>query len=141
VNHLEDKSGQGSLEGGESRGSISEAGALFDALKNGATSRAKQEAAAARSLTAPGRLFLGLTIGAALLAAATMIYGAYMFPDAPITAVGDRFAGKTGAPKSQDDFERFMTWKKTLFGVFGAVLAFAIAFAFTESRRRRFGRR
>ena len=138
MNHRESKSPQHS---GESGDSISEAGALFDALKAEARSRAEDEADAARSRSRFGRVLLTLTISAALFAAGTMIYGAYMFPDAPIRAVDGGYAGKSGAPKSQSEFESFVAWKTTLVGAFGAASAFAIAFVLTEARRRRYGRR
>jgi hypothetical protein len=83
------------------------------------------------------RIFLALTIGACLVAAATGIYGAYNFPDAPIRQVEGGYVGKGGKPHTPEDFKAFILWEKAMFITFPLAFVLGFAFAITDSRRRR----
>jgi hypothetical protein len=76
-------------------------------------------------------LALALTIIASLLAAATMFYGMYHFPDAPIRQTAGGYVGKGGRARTQQDFEAFLKWEKAMLIVFPSVFVFGFAFGIT----------
>ena len=116
---------------------LDEAQALFERMAGEAKRRAELEQEEARSRSPVARLLLVLTIAACLLAAATGIYGAYNFPDAPIRKTAGGYAGKVGKPHTQEDYEAFIVWEKTMFIVFPTAFALGFAFGITEAMRRR----
>jgi hypothetical protein len=77
----------------EGSNSLREAGDLYREMSAEAKRLIRDQAAAAGSRSKASRLLVMLTLIAALLAAATMFYGAYRFPDAPIRAAGNGFVG------------------------------------------------
>jgi hypothetical protein len=105
------------------------------------THQSEVERQAARSRGPVARLLLALTITAGLLAAATMFYGVYNFPDAPIRQTASGYEGKGGRPRTQEDFEAFIRWEKTMMVVFPAVFGFGLAFACIDAMQHRKGER
>ena len=83
------------------------------------------------------RILLGLTITASLIAAATMFYGIYYFPDAPIRQTAGGYVGKGGTARTQEDFEAFLRWEKAMLVVFPSVFVFGFAFGITDAMRKR----
>ena len=83
------------------------------------------------------RILLALTLVSSLIAAATMFYGIYYFPDAPIRQVAGGYVGKGGSARTQQDFDAFLVWKKVMLFVFPSVFVFGLAFGITDSRQRR----
>lgn len=69
-------------------GTLDEAQALFESMLGEAKRRSQFEREEVRSRGPLARVLLVLTIAAALLSAATMLYGVYHFPDAPNQAAG-----------------------------------------------------
>ena len=82
------------------------------------------------------RLLLGLTLAACLLTAATMCYGIYNFPDAPLRQTAGGYAGKHGGARTREDYERFVAWEKAMLVAFPAVFVLAFAFALADAGRR-----
>lgn len=121
----------------EPQGQIDEARNLFETMAAEAKRRSERESVAARSRGPMARGLLALTIVAAVLAAATLVYGVSMFPDAPIRAVADGYKGKGGTARTQADFEAFVVWKTAMFTIFPSAFLLAFAFAVTEARQRR----
>jgi hypothetical protein len=105
------------------------------------TRRSTVERQAARSRSPVARVLLALTIIAGLLAAATLCYGVYTFPDAPIRQTVGGYEGKGGRTRTQEDFEAFIRWKKTMLAVFPAALGLGFAFALVDAMQRRQGER
>ncbi|MGH9901377.1 MAG: hypothetical protein ACRD68_06075 [Pyrinomonadaceae bacterium] len=83
------------------------------------------------------RVLLTLTVAACLLAAATGIYGVYHFPDAPLRPTEGGYVGKGGRPRTREDFEGFLLWKKAMLIVFPAAFALGFACGITDTVRRR----
>jgi hypothetical protein len=83
------------------------------------------------------RTLLALTVAAGLLAVATMVYGVYHFPDAPIRRTEGGYSGKGGKPRTREDFESFVLWEKAMFIVFPSVFLLGFAFGIADSMRRR----
>ncbi len=83
------------------------------------------------------RIMLLLTIAACLAAAATGFYGVYNFPDAPIRQSENGYAGKTGSPRTQKEFEGFIAWEKAMFIAFPAAFVFGFAYAIAAALQRR----
>lgn len=83
------------------------------------------------------RILGGLTIVAGLVAAATLVYGIVMFPDAPIRETPKGFVGKTGAPHTAADHEGFQQWLTALFIIFPTAFALGFAYAAASSLGRR----
>lgn len=79
------------------------------------------------------RILGGLTIAAALLAAATLVYGIVNFPDAPLRSTDRGYVGKGGTPRTEADYAAFQRWETTLFVVFPST--FALAFAYAVANR------
>jgi hypothetical protein len=119
------------------RGRIDEARDLFDTMVGEATRQANLESDAARSRGPVTKALLALTIVAVVLAAATMAYGIYTFPDAPIRATDGGYRGKGGTLRTVKDFEAFGAWKTALLTVVPSVFVFGFAFAVADARRRR----
>ena len=123
------------------QGPLDEARALFDKMVDEVTRRSEVERQAARSRGPVTRVLLALTIVAGLLAAATMFYGVYNFPDAPIRQTAGGYEGKGGRTRTQEDFEAFIRWKKTMIVVFPAVFGFGFALGISDAMQRRQGER
>ena len=77
-----------------------------------------------------------LTVVAALLAAATLVYGIWYFPDAPIRPVGSGYKGKTGTPRTLEDFTAFSNWLAALLIVFPTAFGIGFAYLFADRRKR-----
>jgi hypothetical protein len=118
-------------------GALDEAQALFERMKSDVVGQAVHEREEFRSRGAFVRLLLVLTIVACLLAAGTMLYGVYNFPDAPIRQAESEYVGKGGRPRTQDEFEVFSLWRKAMFIIIPSVFVLGFAFVITNSRRRR----
>ncbi len=72
----------------------------------------------------------------ALAAAASMVYGIYYFPDAPISQCGDGcFRNKQGRPKTAEDYERFRRWLVTTPGLVIAAIGSGMLLTIIEKRR------
>lgn len=110
---------------------------MFERMKDTVIRQSEREQEDARLRGPVVRLLLALTIAACLLAAATMLYGVYNFPDAPIRHADGGYVGKGGKPHTQDDFEAFILWKKAMFIVIPTVFVFGFAFVITDSIQRR----
>ncbi len=117
----------------QGRDALSEAQALYTQMARQAGLERKR----ARHRGPLTRLLLLLTITASVLASATLIYGAYNFPDAPIRQTGNGYAGKGGTTRTEEDFEKFRLWEKAMFIFFPATFVFGFAFAFTDAGERR----
>ncbi len=101
---------------------IDEAREIYDKM----SSLAERDRKAARHRGPVVKALLVVCILAALVAAATLIYGVIQFPDAPIRQTGSSYVGKHGAPRTREDYERFKLWEKLMFSGFG--LAFLTGF-------------
>src|SRR5688572_10661968 len=110
---------------------------MFDRISSEAARQSRAGRKAARSRGPVTRILLGLTITASLIAAATMFYGIYYFPDAPIRQTANGYVGKGGGTRTREDFQAFLVWKKTLLFMFPTVFVFGAAFGITEARQRR----
>lgn len=110
---------------------------LVKTLTDDAVRRSTGETAPARPRGLVARILLSLTIVAGLLAAATLVYGIVTFPDAPIRATGNGFAGKHGTPRTREDFEAFATWESAVLTFFIATVVCGMGFAVAEERRNR----
>src|SRR5262245_51527391 len=82
------------------------------------------------------RVLGALTVAAALLAAATLVYGIWYFPDAPIRPEGSGYRGKTGTPRTLEDFTAFTNWLTALLIVFPLAFGSGFAYLFADSRRK-----
>lgn len=115
------------------------------ALTRRLISDARQSVEADRREAAPrGRLtraLLALTLLAVAAAIATAAYGVYNFPDAPIRPSGGGYAGKTGRPHTRSDYERYLNWSVVMWTTFPAAFVAGAAFAYSDARDRRKGRR
>jgi len=118
-----------------SRGALDETRTLFERMKGEVVRRSEQGREEARSRGPFGRFLLVLTIVACLLAAATMLYGVYNFPDAPIRQTGGGYFGKGGKPHTRDDFEAYVLWGNAMFIIVPTVFVLGFAFAITDSKR------
>ncbi len=114
---------------------MSEVRALFEQMTDEAKRRTKRQPQEAQNALA--RLLLALTLTAGLLAAATMLYGIYNFPDAPLKQTPSGYAGKHGTLRTQGDFEAFVRWEKAMFIVFPSVFVLGFAYAIADARQRR----
>ena len=119
------------------RGALGEARALFERMKGEAVRQSEREREEARSRGPLARLLLVLTIVACLLAAATMLYGVYNFPDAPIREAGGAYVGKGGKPHTRDEFEAYVLWGNAMFIVVPTAFVLGFAFAIADSKRGR----
>jgi hypothetical protein len=111
--------------------------ALFERIVGEATRRIEAERQEARSRSPLARLLLSLTIAASLLAAATLFYGAYRFPDAPIRQTADGYRSKHGQIRTQADFEAFRAWERAMFVVFPSAFGLGFAFSIADAMQRR----
>ena len=121
----------------EKQGTLEEARDLFERMADEAVRRSQVERKEAKSRGPVVRLLLALTIAASLLAAATLFYGMYYFPDAPIRQTAGGYAGKGGRARTQEEFEAFLRWEKALLVVFPSVFVFGVAFGITDLMQRR----
>src|SRR5688572_12953182 len=96
----------------ERQGMLQEARTLFERMAGEARRQAEVQRQAARSRGPVARLLLALTMAACVLAAATMFYGVYNFPDAPIRETAGGYEGKGGGARTAEDFEAFVAWEK-----------------------------
>ena len=120
----------------EKPGPLDEARDLFEQMAGEAVRRAQVENKEARSRGPVTRILLAITMVASLLAAATMFYGMYYFPDAPIRQIAGKYVGKGGSPRTQEDFEAFLRWEKAMLVVFPSVFVFGLAFGLTDVMQR-----
>ena len=82
------------------------------------------------------RILGALTIAAALVAAATLIYGIVNFPDAPIRPTARGYTGKTGTTRTEEDYRAFQQWETALLVVFPTAFGLGLAYAIASGRRR-----
>ena len=87
------------------------------------------------------RTLLALTLLAVTTAAATALYGVYHFPDAPIRASASGYVGKTGAPHTREDYERFLRWSLVMWTAFPTAFILGASFVYSDTRDRRRRRR
>jgi hypothetical protein len=121
----------------ERQGAFNEARQRFERMKGEAERHSTLEREEARSRGPFTRILLVLTIAACLLAGATMVYGVYNFPDAPIRQTGGGYAGKGGKPHTKEDYEAFVRWEKAMFIVFPSAFLLGFVFGITDARQRR----
>jgi hypothetical protein len=121
----------------ESQGQLDQARELFRTMAGEAKHRSELESHAARSRGPGTRLLLWLTIVAAVLAAATLAYGVYMFPDAPIRATDGGYKGKTGNPHTLEEFEAFGVWETAVFIIVPLMFVLGSAFGIADAKLRR----
>jgi len=122
--------------GGEPEG----AGALTRRLISDARERVEADRRDAASRSPLTRALLALALLAAAACVATGVYGAYNFPDAPIRPKGGGYAGKTGRPHTQAEYESYLNWTLAMWSVFPSAFVAGAAFGFSDSRDRRRGR-
>ena len=116
-------------------------GSLTRRLISEARERAEADRRAAVSRGPLTRVLLALTLVAVAACVATGAYGAYNFPDAPIRPKAGGYAGKTGRPRTQAEYETYLNWTLAMWTVFPAVFVAGAAFAYSDARDRRRGRR
>lgn len=116
-------------------------GALTRRLISEARERVEADRRAAVSRGPLTRALLALTLLAAAACVATGAYGAYNFPDAPIRPKAGGYAGKTGRPRTQAEYEKYLNWTLAMWTVFPAVFVTGAAFSYSDARDRRKGRR
>jgi hypothetical protein len=87
------------------------------------------------------RALLALTLLAVTAAGATAVYGVYHFPDAPIRPSAGGYVGKTGAPHTRGDYERFLRWSLAMWTAFPAAFVLGATFVYSDARDRRRRRR
>jgi hypothetical protein len=114
---------------------------LAAAMIADARARVEADRVAAASRGPFTKLVLALAILAAISAGATMLYGIYTFPDAPIRPRGSGFAGKTGDVRTQADYDRYVAWSRAMFVAFPATFVLAFAFLWLDARPRSNGSR
>jgi hypothetical protein len=102
-----------------------------------ARARAEAERAEAASRGPATRLLLLLTLVAAVSAGVTTFYGISNFMDAPIRATGSGYASKSGAARTRQDYDRYLTWSRTMWGTYAATFLFGSAFVWADDRGRR----
>ena len=119
------------------RGTFDEARDLFEKMSAEAYRQAENERREAAQRSPLVKALLALTVAACLAAAITFFYGIYAFPDAPLRKSYAGFTNKQGLPRSQEDFEKFKIWEKTLFVSLGSAFICAVAFGIINSREKR----
>jgi hypothetical protein len=124
---------------GEGHGLLNETQELFVRLTEEVAQRSRLEREDDRTRGPVARVFLVLTIAAVLLAAATMVYGIYHFPDAPIRKTAHGYAGKGRKPRTQEEFAAFIAWEKALLVVFPSAFVLGFSYAITDMGWRRKG--
>ena len=87
------------------------------------------------------RVLLVLTLLAVMAATATAVYGVYHFPDAPLRPRGGGYVGKTGAPHTREDYERYLRWSLAMWTAFPAAFIMGATFVYSDARDRRRRRR
>src|SRR5262245_33901559 len=75
-----------------------------------------------------------LTIVAAVSAVTTLLYGLYMFPDAPIRAGASGYVGKAGTSHTAQEFERFLMWERAMLIAFAGTFLFGFAYEILRRR-------
>ncbi|HEU4596001.1 MAG TPA: hypothetical protein VFS10_12740 [Pyrinomonadaceae bacterium] len=121
----------------QSRGAVEEARELLRRGVEEAKRQSAVEGEAARGRGPVSRALLWLTLAACLVAGATLVYGIYYFPDAPLRQTAGGYAGKQGNPRTREDFEAFVRWERTLFIAFPTAFVLAGAHALANGARRR----
>lgn len=121
----------------QNHSALDEAQTLFEQMKSEVVAHAEVEREESRSRGPLARVLLMLTVVAVLLAAATMIYGIYNFPDAPIRQTESGYEGKGGKPRTQADYRAFIFWGKAMFIIIPSAFVLGFAFVMIDSRRRR----
>lgn len=121
----------------EKQGTLDEARDLSERMVGEAVRHSQVETKEAKSRGPVARFLLALTILASLFATTTMFYGMYYFPDAPIRQTAEGYVGKGGTARTQEDFEAFLRWEKTMLIAFPSVFVFGFAFGITNVRQRR----
>lgn len=136
----EEESEQTQLGQASERGVFAEAREMYERMSSDARKRIEleQEEAKRRGPRGPiARLLLALTLLAFLSAVATGIYGVYNFPDAPLRQTENGYRGKQGRPRTLEDYEKYLLWKKALLITFPAAFIFAFGFALADTRDKR----
>ena len=114
-------------------GSFDEVRELFDRMAGEAARQAEVERKAAKTRRPLAKILLAFTLASSLFAAATMFYGMYYFPDAPIRQKAEGYVGKGGTARKQEDFEAFLQWEKAMLVAFPMVFVFGFGFGITEA--------
>jgi hypothetical protein len=124
---------------GAGSGLIGEAHALFDQLAGEVTRHAEQNQAADRVRGPVTKVLLTTCFISGVLAAVTLFYGWFKFPDAPIREKRTGYAGKTGKPHTRQDYEQFIVWEKAGIATFALAFltGFSAAAAEKQDRRQR----
>ncbi len=117
---------------GKEHGTFDEARDLFDRMAGEAARQSQAERKAAKARRPLGKILLAFTLASSLFAAATMFYGMYYFPDAPIRQKAEGYVGKGGTARKQEDFEAFLKWEKAMLVAFPLVFVFGFGFGITE---------
>lgn len=110
---------------------------LFNQMEDEVKRQTELAREEARLRSPIARVLRVLTLAAFVLAGATLFYGFYNFPDAPIRQKEGGYAGKQGKPRTQEDFEAFILWEKVLFIVFPSAFVIAFASEMVDKRQRR----
>lgn len=121
----------------QNQGALDEAEALFERMLGEATRPSGFGHNQPQRRSAVARLLLVLTMVACLLAAATGLYGAYNFLDAPIKKTESGYVGKGGKIHTQEEFEAFILWKQVMFIIFPSAFVLGFAFGITDAMQRR----
>jgi cytochrome c-type biogenesis protein CcmH/NrfG len=121
----------------QNQNALDEAQALFERMAGEVTRRSESERAQAQNRGPVVRLLLVLTIVMCLAAAATGLYGAYNFPDAPIRETAGVYVGKGGKIHTQEEFEAFVLWKQVMFIVFPSAFVLGFVYGITDAGQRR----
>jgi hypothetical protein len=115
------------------------------ALTSDLLERAREHHAADRRASGPrspiATALLILTVFCVVGCGVALAYGVYYFSDAPLRPSGQGYVGKTGAPRTREQFEEYLEWSLVMWTLFPATFAVAGLLAFTEARDRRNRRR
>src|SRR5688500_8342286 len=115
------------------KGLLEETRGLFDQMVGEAQRMDAEQRAKAPPRGPVGKVLGGAAVIAGVIAAGTLLYGFYSFPDAPIRQTPSGYAGKAGTPRTREDFEAFKVWEKGVIAAF--VITFATAFASVAADR------
>lgn len=119
------------------KGLLDETRGLFEELVDKAH-RADLEQRAKTPPRGPvGKALAGAAVIAGVIAAGTLLYGAYNFLDAPIRETPTGYVNKAGQPFPRERYEAFKLWEKTFIATFCVAFAVAGATVVEEKIRKR----